>query len=94
MYAALANYFCSKFRLYRGQSPFIGYFAGRAPALMAIDPTFVKDILTTNFKNFHDNEFNNAVSFFFSWVIIILNFLYVYSWIRRWIQFYREIQKC
>lgn len=46
---------CLAYRKYRSQTPYFGFFMSRRPSLMVIDPKMIKQILITNFKNFHDN---------------------------------------
>lgn len=48
-------------RKYGGSSPFVGYYAGRTPVLMAVDPKLIKDVLITNFKSFNANELSTSV---------------------------------
>lgn len=33
----------------------------RSPQILAIEPAFVKKVLTTNFKNFHEGDFFDMV---------------------------------
>ncbi|XP_072391201.1 probable cytochrome P450 28d1 [Diabrotica undecimpunctata] len=44
------------YREYEGHS-FVGIYKNATPVLVIRDPDFIKSILTTNFKNFHDNDF-------------------------------------
>lgn len=50
-------------RKYRNQGlPFVGYFTGRKPYLMALDPHSIKEVLITNFAYFNDNEVGAMMS--------------------------------
>ncbi|XP_075154637.1 putative cytochrome P450 28d1 [Haematobia irritans] len=44
------------YRQYKNRTRFVGVFATRKPQLLVLDPTLSKDILTSNFKSFQDNE--------------------------------------
>lgn len=50
------------FRKYKDDHPFIGLFSMRSPQLLLLAPEIIKDVLITNFKNFHDNEFGDMVN--------------------------------
>lgn len=40
---------------------FAGIFLMRTPQLLAIEPEFIKNVMITNFKNFHENDFFDVV---------------------------------
>jgi len=43
-----------------------------SPQLLIIDPVLIKNVLTTNFKNFHDNDFGDMVVYLKNIILIIL----------------------
>jgi cytochrome P450 len=49
------------FSEFKGKVPFVGIMQIRSPRLFVIKPELVKEVLIKKFKNFHDNEFGNAI---------------------------------
>uniref|UniRef100_A0A182JAM5 Uncharacterized protein n=1 Tax=Anopheles atroparvus TaxID=41427 RepID=A0A182JAM5_ANOAO len=47
---------------FRFQGNFVGVFNGRQPAIFAMKPALVKDVLIKSFKNFQDNEFADSIN--------------------------------
>lgn len=65
---------------FKGRSPFVGIYFNRSPMLLVIDPATVRQVLTTNFQQFHDSEFGPCVREY-SWyeicyLLIIFNLRY------------------
>lgn len=52
---------CAFRRKHRGHKPYIGTYASRTPNLMMIDPEYIKTVMTTDFKKFHDNDIGITV---------------------------------
>lgn len=50
------------YREYKAKFNFVGVFSNRAPRIFITSPLLAKDILTKNFKNFHDNEFSDITN--------------------------------
>ncbi|CAD7092564.1 unnamed protein product [Hermetia illucens] len=49
------------YRGYKSKERFVGIFALRSPQLLVLDPKLAQEILVSNFKSFHDNEFGRMV---------------------------------
>ncbi|XP_058817241.1 uncharacterized protein LOC131680542 [Topomyia yanbarensis] len=45
------------YREYKGKFNFVGVFSNRSPRIFVLSSAVAKQILTKDFKNFHDNEF-------------------------------------
>ncbi|XP_053698353.1 probable cytochrome P450 28a5 [Sabethes cyaneus] len=50
------------YRKYKGKYNFAGVFMNRSPRIFILSAELAKDILSKNFKNFHDNEFSETAS--------------------------------
>ncbi|XP_055612268.1 probable cytochrome P450 28a5 [Uranotaenia lowii] len=48
------------FKKYKSKFNFVGVFMYRSPQILITSPALAKDLLTKNFKNFHDNEFGQV----------------------------------
>lgn len=42
--------------------PLVGYFAGRTPHLLVMDPYTTKEVMTRNFSSFYDNEASDMMT--------------------------------
>lgn len=47
-----------EFSDYKHRGNFVGIYQMRSPRLVVLEPALAKNILITDFKNFHDNEFS------------------------------------
>ncbi|XP_055612267.1 probable cytochrome P450 28a5 [Uranotaenia lowii] len=45
------------YRAYKSKVNFVGLFSQRSPRMLVISPQLARDVLSKQFKNFHDNEF-------------------------------------
>lgn len=43
----------------------VGIFNITTPQLLLLEPNLIQDVLVRNFHNFHDNEFDDFVSYFY-----------------------------
>nr|XP_029718015.1 probable cytochrome P450 28a5 [Aedes albopictus] len=50
------------YRDYKQKYKFVGVFSNRSPRIMITSPELAKDVLSKNFKNFHDNEFGEMTN--------------------------------
>ncbi|EAT41341.1 AAEL006992-PA [Aedes aegypti] len=50
------------YREYKPKYNFVGVFSNRSPRIMITSSELAKDILSKNFKNFHDNEFGEMTN--------------------------------
>lgn len=50
------------YREYKPKYNFVGVFSNRSPRILITSAELVKDILSKNFKNFHDNEFGELTN--------------------------------
>ncbi|XP_055371662.1 probable cytochrome P450 28d2 [Condylostylus longicornis] len=57
----LAYDFVDIYRKYKPTEKFVGIFSFREPELLLISPELIRDVLTTNFKSFHDNQISSWV---------------------------------
>ena len=48
---------------YHKDEDFIGIYSIRSPELLILSPEFIHKVFVSEFKNFHDNEAANWVSF-------------------------------
>lgn len=56
----MTNILVFKISEFKGNA-FAGIFLMRTPQLLAIEPEFIKNVMITNFKNFHENDFFDVV---------------------------------
>ncbi|KXJ78558.1 hypothetical protein RP20_CCG004242 [Aedes albopictus] len=50
------------YRDYKQKYKFVGVFSNRSPRIMITSSELAKDVLSKNFKNFHDNEFGEMTN--------------------------------
>ncbi|KXJ73463.1 hypothetical protein RP20_CCG015756 [Aedes albopictus] len=50
------------YREYKQKYKFVGVFSNRSPRIMITSSELAKDVLSKNFKNFHDNEFGEMTN--------------------------------
>lgn len=52
------------YKQFKDKAPFAGFFEFKAPKILVIDPEIIKTVMIKSFKNFHDSEFSQMVSWF------------------------------
>ncbi|CAO1400883.1 unnamed protein product [Diamesa hyperborea] len=49
------------YKEFKGKLPFVGLIQIRSPRLLLLDPNLSKNVMISNFKSFHDNEFAKMI---------------------------------
>lgn len=45
------------YKKFKGKTPAVGFYSSVSPAILAIEPEFVKNVLVRDFQSFHDRGF-------------------------------------